>query len=364
MQDAPHCIGCGGKLQNTDKTAPFYTPKALDTEETVYCMRCFRMRNYGEVMPTYLSREDYLDMMLSIPKEVLIANVIDVFDIEGSILPQLHKLTQGNRLMVIANKRDLLPKSVKDAKLKHKINTILHAYGLKPEKILLISAEKRWGIDELIETLQADAKKLDIYVVGTANVGKSTIINHMISSVMQKNEAPITTFHGPGTTQDFIKIPFFDTTLYDTPGLIKKNHLYNLLEDTDLKLVQPKKEVKPRSYQLEVNQTIFAGGLLRMDFLKGLPTTFTFYIAPEVTLHRTKMINADQFYEKHVGGILKPPQDPKNAFEFKVHQFPLKRDQKTDIVVPGLGFFSVKGTGVLRIHTPKTIDAYQRESLI
>lgn len=359
-----HCIGCGGQLQNEDKNKPFYTPKALNEADTIYCMRCFRMRHYGEVMPSYITRDDYTSMLLSIPEDALVVNVIDLFDIEGSLLPQLHRLTQHNRLVVVANKRDLLPKTVKDQKIKHRLNVILQSYGLNPESIHVISAEKNWGIDALIEVLHESAKDKDIYVVGTANVGKSTLINHMITSVMPSEKNPITTFFAPGTTQAFIQIPFYDVMLYDTPGLIKKNHLFDHLNEKALKLIQPKGEVKPKTYQLEVNQTVFLGGLLRMDFINGLPTSFTFFISEQVTIHRTKLIKADEFYDKHVGTLLQPPTDKEDALALTITQFPLKRDKKMDIVLPGLGFFSVKGTGVIRIHTPKGVEPYYRESLI
>ena len=38
------CIGCGKILQDQDKSSEGYTPN-LKNE---YCMRCFRLKNYGE----------------------------------------------------------------------------------------------------------------------------------------------------------------------------------------------------------------------------------------------------------------------------------------------------------------------------
>ena len=42
------CIGCGAVLQNTDKNKNGYTPKL----ENKYCMRCFRIANYGDFTAT------------------------------------------------------------------------------------------------------------------------------------------------------------------------------------------------------------------------------------------------------------------------------------------------------------------------
>ncbi len=359
-----HCIGCGGKLQNEDKEKPFYTPKSLDEDKTIYCMRCYRMRHYGEVMPSYVTREDYIEMISGIPQKALVVKVIDLLDVEGSIMGEITKLIRKNRLIVVANKRDLLPKSAKDGRIKSRLNEILNSYDIEPAMIKLISAVKNQGIDDLVETLEKESKKKDIYIIGASNVGKSTIINHMISATMQKNEAPITTFFAPGTTQDFIKIPFFDAHLYDTPGLIKKNHFFDILDTKGLKAIQPKKEIKPRTYQLDPNQTIFAGGLFRLDYITGVPASFTFYLANSLSLHRTRLIKADAFYEKHKGELLQPPYDPEDALSFKVHQFPVNLDKPIDLVVPGLGFVSIKGKGVIRIHLPESITPYQREALI
>lgn len=360
-----NCIGCGGKLQNTDSKKPFYTPKQITEDETIYCQRCYRMKHYGEITPSYIDKDDYISLMQTIPKDVLIVKVIDLFDIEGSIMPEIMKMVHPSKLIVVANKFDLLPKSVKESKIKQRLNAILHAYALKFDQLLLISAEKNQGIDELIEVLSKSHGGKDIYIIGSANVGKSTLINHMLNAVLKENHNPITTFFAPGTTQNFIEIPFENVRLFDTPGLLKKNHMFFVLDDEKLKTIQPKKEIKPRVYQLQVNQTIFVGSLLRMDFLKGLPSDFVFYFSSQVDLHRTKMINADTFYEKHKDDLLKPNLKLSNGkLDLSAHQFPLKRDQKTDIVIPGLGFFSMKGMGVIRLYTCKGIVPYQRESLI
>ena len=38
------CIGCGQIMQNLDEDKPGYTPNL----KSVYCRRCFRLKNYGE----------------------------------------------------------------------------------------------------------------------------------------------------------------------------------------------------------------------------------------------------------------------------------------------------------------------------
>lgn len=354
------CIGCGGTLQDEDKNRPFYTPKSVEGDAPLYCMRCFRMRHYGEVMPSYIDHTDYPALLDAVDANAAIAKVIDVFDIEGSIIPAITKFTRSNDLHIIANKRDLLPKQANDKKIKQRINNILMAYGLSPRSVHLISAAKRHGIDELIDHLESLDN--DIYVVGASNTGKSTLINAMISAGAQSRETPITTFNVPGTTQDFIRIPFESHTLYDTPGVIIKNHYYNLLDAEAIAQAHPKKEIKPTTYQLSPNQTMFIGALARIDFISGLPSGFTFYVSPDVTLHRTKLLSADEVMDAHAGEFLKPALSEESRWW--VHQYSIETDKKIDIVLSGIGFVSVSGRGVMRVHTPKAITPYKREALI
>ena len=79
------------------------------------------------------------------------------------------------------------------------------------------------------------------------------------------------------------------------------------LSAKNLKYISPKKEIKPKTYQLNPNQTLFLGGLGRFDFVAGDKQGFTAYFDNELKLHRTKLQGASEFYDKHVGSLLVPP---------------------------------------------------------
>src|SRR5699024_5506670 len=109
----------------------------------------------------------------------------------------------------------------------------------------------------------------DVYIVGTTNVGKSTFINRLIKRTTGENDI-ITTSYFPGTTLGFIQIPLDDhTSLIDTPGIVNKQQMAHFMSKNDLKLITPDKELKPKIYQLHSQQTLFIGGLARLDFIKG-----------------------------------------------------------------------------------------------
>ena len=105
----------------------------------------------------------------------------------------------------------------------------------------------------------------DVYVVGCTNVGKSTFINRIIKEVTGEGDM-ITTSHFPGTTLDIIKIPLEDgKALIDSPGIINHHQMAHFVDKKDLKVITPKKEIKPKVFQLNEGQTLFFGGLARFD---------------------------------------------------------------------------------------------------
>ena len=56
---------------------------------------------------------------------------------------------------------------------------------------------------------------------------------------------------------------------YDTPGTIQPDQVLDLLTTQELLTVLPKQIISPRTFILHANQTIFLGGIGRLDYLKG-----------------------------------------------------------------------------------------------
>lgn len=146
----------------------------------------------------------------------------------------------------------------------------------------------------------------DVYVVGTTNVGKSTFINTLISNTSGEKDA-ITTSYFPGTTLGFIDIPLDEnSSLFDTPGVIQRHQMAHYVSEQDLKVITPRREVKPKIYQLNEAQTLYFGGLARLDFESGSRTSFVCYFSNEINIHRTKLEKADDLYQNHLGELLVP----------------------------------------------------------
>ena len=363
------CIGCGAAIQTTDKEQAGFTPssaleKGLETGQ-LYCQRCFRLRHYNEISDVSISDDDFIKLLHEVGEsDALVVNVIDIFDFNGSVIPGLSRFVSGNDVLLVGNKKDILPKSVKDGKVTQWLTERAHEVGLRPVDVVLTSAQNKQAIKELMDKIESHRKGRDVYVVGVTNVGKSTLINAIIQEITGDKDI-ITTSRFPGTTLDKIEIPLDDGSyLFDTPGIIHRHQMAHYLTAKNLKYISPKKEIKPKTYQLNPEQTLFLAGLGRFDFISGERQGFTAFFENTLDLHRTKLAGADEFYQKHAGTLLVPPSSQELADFPKLvrHEFSIK--EKTDVVFSGLGWVRVNEKANIAAWAPKGVDVVIRKAII
>lgn len=361
------CYGCGVTIQTEDPKGVGYAPSSSLAKEEIICQRCFRLRHYNEVQDVSLTDQDFLNILNQLAKtDSLIVKIVDIFDFNGSWLPGLHRFVGKNPILLIGNKADLLPKSVKSSKVIQWMKNEAKQLGLRPIDVLLTSAQKGFHIQEVLEKIDHYRDGKDVYVVGCTNVGKSTLINRILHEAAEV-ENLITTSHFPGTTLDMIKIPLNDgQSLIDTPGIINHHQIAHYVSKKDLKIITPKKEIKSRVFQLNEQQTLFFGGLARLDYEKGGRRSLVCYMGNELDIHRTKLENADALYKNHLGDMLQPPRkDELETFpELIRHDFTI-REGKTDIVFSGLGWVTIPEAGAkVAAYVPKGVHVLLRKSLI
>lgn len=361
------CIGCGIEIQSEDPKREGYAPAASLEKEEVICRRCFRLRNYNELQPVSLSGDDFLAILNGIgEKDGLIIKVVDIFDFNGSWINGLQRFVGNKDILLIGNKSDVLPKSINRNRLINWMKTEAAKLGLKPIDVLLISAHKGHGMEDALNAIDKYRKGKDVYVVGCTNVGKSTFINRIIKNATGMGEV-ITTSHFPGTTLDLVEIPLDDgKAIYDTPGIINDHQMAHHLDAKDLKAITPKKELKPKVFQLNAEQTLFIGGLARFDFISGDRSSFTIHVSNEIPIHRTKLENAKTLYAAHLGEMLSPPsgESLEKMPPLVRHEFSIKKP-KMDLVISGLGWITVQHPGVVvAVHAPRGVDVVLRPSLI
>ena len=368
------CQGCGALIQTTDKLKDGYIPlKVLneyDGTRPLYCQRCFRINHYQECVSNDIPGEDYLKVISSInTTNSLIVLIVDIFDFSGSFLPNIKRLTGQNDVILACNKVDLLPQSVKREKILAWVDEMCREEGLQVLDSILISSKKNIYIDELLELINKYKNGRDVYIVGSSNVGKSKLVNQILKRFTGTDKEVLTVSYAPNTTLNFVGFPLDDgTTLYDTPGVLNRHQYLRYLTRKSLKLAVPQKEIKAQVYQLESEQTLFIGGLARFDLIsgdKGGKSNVVLYFSNDLSIHRTKLSNADNIYETKLYTLLTPPFSAKeNLPKFALTEFHIRDTLKYDIVISGLGFISLRAPFHVKVYAPVMVGIYIRKAII
>jgi len=347
------CIGCGGPLQNTDAAGAFYTPKIEDPKHPVYCERCYKIRHYGQIKPSFMTETMVYETLYQVEKRPgVMVLVTDALDFTGSIHPFFIAMAEAKRTLVIVNKVDVLPHAVSEENLKKRFIHKAKNIGLKVDEIMLVSALKKKNIDHLYDTLKKASRGQDLYLMGLTNVGKSSVLNALLSA--QGLKATITTSFEANVTQDLIPFDIGGQTLYDTPGLTSRHSYRYFLNGNSLRAVLPLKEIKPRVYQNLVHQVFYIGGLSYLVFEATEKSTLIAYFSEKLSIHHRQSKDADVFYEAKIGDFLIPPGAHDITSPLKKTRL-LMNGKKQDIVFPGLGFVTVN-------HVPH-VDVYHYESV-
>lgn len=357
------CYGCGAIIQSADTKKPGYVPESALSKEKILCQRCYKLMHYHQKMESHLTKDDFLHVLQTVgEKDCLVVYIVDLFDFNGSLVPGLMRHIGYNDVLVLANKRDILPKSLKEHRLNTWVRRQFKEYGIKPLDVVITSGKKNMNFDEIFDKIDEYRHGRDVYVVGITNVGKSTFINRMLKNYSDASNL-ITTSEFPGTTLDLIMIPLDDhSSLYDTPGIMNEHQYTSIVDEKDLAYIMPQGEVKPMIYQLNDDQSIFFSGLARIDYTKGDKGNFICYFSRNMQIHRTKTEKADELFNRHKQLQVYGPAS--SMKEMKAYEFTLP-EEKRDIVISGLGFICIHAPkGKIKVYVPEGIDVFMRESLI
>lgn len=374
------CIGCGVKLQTSKPDEPGYVKEIVMIEngENVYCKRCHDIIHHNIKYDATLDLDNYYKKIKEIKyTKSLILLLIDVFDINNGLIPNLSNYIGNNEVLILVNKIDIMPKSVKLHNIEKYIKSISEKNNLNILGIMMISAKSTNDCIKVIEKIRKlkyrykNKSKVafnDCYAMGYSSVGKSTFINTVIANYLD-NKNFITTSAEFNTTLDFIKIPLDSKSyLIDTPGIINKNSFGYYLTSDSMKDLVPKTYIKPRTFQLNIDQTIFIGGLCYLDFLEGENISASFYVSNDLYLHRTKTINKEKLLNLQKNKLLVPPytSDESNLLSDMV-KIDLNIDNKNEpktLFIPNVGFVHLSGNDVLiSLYIDKKIKVWFEDSV-
>lgn len=197
------CPGCGAVLHCTALALPGYLPsekfKVLLQEGRLggaTCQRCHLLTHHQKALSLQVTAEQYRAVVQNIrPLRALVLLIVDVLDIPDSIVPNLTELVGTNkRVLVLGNKVDLLPADSPNylQRLRRRLAECCRdaGFGHLLTDVHLISAKTGYGVETLVSRLQQSWKyKGDVYLVGVANAGKSTLFNTLLESDYCKSHA-------------------------------------------------------------------------------------------------------------------------------------------------------------------------------
>ncbi|GMP24061.1 hypothetical protein CsSME_00001455 [Camellia sinensis var. sinensis] len=425
------CYGCGAPLQTVETDAPGYVdPDTYELKKkhhqlrTVLCGRC-RLLSHGHMITAvggnggysggkqFVSAEELREKLSHLRHEkALIVKLVDIVDFNGSFLAHVRDLAGSNPIILVVTKVDLLPKGtdlncvgdwVVEATTKKKLNVL---------SVHLTSSKSLVGIVGVVSEIQKEKKGRDVYILGSANVGKSAFINALLKMMSYKDPVaaaarkykPIQSAV-PGTTLGPIQIDAFmgGGKLYDTPGVHLHHRQAAVVHSEDLPALAPQSRLRGQSLpnsQVALDEwtaekigsnglngfSIFWGGLVRIDVLKVLPQTcLTFYGPKALQIHLVPTDKADEFYQRELGILLTPPTGKQKADKWigleTERQLQIKFEDAQrpacDMAISGLGWIAVEPIGksprvcdsnleetekelLLGVHVPKPVEIFVR----
>lgn len=314
------CIGCGSKLQTLDKNKEGYiNPKVY--EKATLCERCFKIKYYGEAYVTDNPKDKTSLIKMINDSKKSVVYLVDTLTISKESLSVIDSLS--NKVYLVLTKRDLLPKSVKNSKLKEYISNLTLI-----KDVFVISALKNNGVTELYNELIKNNEK-SVYVIGYTSSGKSTFINKLLT--LNGKSDNITTSSLPNTTLECINIKLNDKlTLIDTPGFVSENSSYNFIDVDIYKKLLPKSVIKPKVYTIKKDFMIILGDILRIENNSNEDVNLVFYFKNEINLNKMRSIRNELLKDK-------------DKLDVKVSD--------KDIVLEGLGYIKVVGYANLTMYT-------------
>ena len=292
------CLGCGAILQNSNKEKDGYTPK----EENNYCMRCFKIQNYGaKIKPTKaINNEDILKKINKSSKFVIF--LIDFLNIYEEVINTFKRIKQDKILVI--TKADLIPKNIKKTNLRQRIKNI---YQIN-EDLIFTSSKTKENLNILKEIIN---RQKEVIICGYTNTGKSSLINTLAN-------ASLTISKNANTTLDFVKISMDEAFIYDSPGFVPKFFLDSLL---------PKKIIRPVSYQLKNKYYL---QFLDYKISSDIDNNFIFFLNNAVKITKRK-IKEEKFLTN------------------------LNLEENSDLIIKGLGFILIKKKCQIKMDIPKNL---------
>ncbi|KAF7726868.1 nitric oxide associated protein 1 [Apophysomyces ossiformis] len=388
-------------------------------ESRLLCQRCFSLQHHQhattDTSPQFLRKTQQYGSLsfLRTKRNPLILAVCDITDLPSSLgdLPKLLRQNNGARVILAANKFDMIPSKARahEQRIKDWIVQYVKKSGVDSRQILrvsLVSAKKGWGINGLMKHLRKECLPTDdVYVIGCTNVGKSAIINQMLSQASTsssslsaaeyrekkaklRSQYHITSAPLPGTTIGTISIPLRvfglspsnvsadtpawmrnrmikrDRFLIDTPGIINDQQLIHRLPFKEQKRILRKGELHPVTYRLTQGKTVLLQPSIRIDVVEATsPVLFTFFSPIDPHISKISKLTAKDPSHQAVDRPISIQLDALRPLpELISVQGRHRMHASVDLAFSSFGWVAVTGAfeqAKFRIWLPEDVDPYK-----
>lgn len=372
MNVVRRCYNCGAILQSKRPNDDGYilrkTLEEAPVNNILFCERCYQENRFNLTPKEAAVSPDFLTMLNDAKaSDALIVYVVDLFSFECSFSRAINDIIRSLPLVILANKRDLMPKEAVDEDLREYVAHRFRASGLPAvkEDVLLLSLSSLSDTSAAAQMIEEKRRRHDVYIIGASGAGKTLFLSSFLHDFTNKSSRSIVTREYPSTHLRVMQIPLdSSSSIYDTPGTGIANSLlgYGDIELSRI-LIPNGIPLVGRDYTLEAGSSLFLGGLVRLDLLKAAKKTpLRVYCSSEVEIRRLrKSKKLDEEYKKSLQKEALSPASERvrSLHDMDIFDLSITEQGKRDIGVAGIGWFTFEGAEqTFRLYVPKGIGIY------
>lgn len=364
-KDKDRCPGCGVFFQRETPGAAGYLPEGKIPDGKTLCQRCFRMRHYGVLKKASVRdraiKKDILEQLSDCAALFLVTDICQ-FEVSSSALEWAKNLNKP--VFLIVNKWDMVKNWISQ---KDMVKWVSLRLSMEEKQIIPMAAKDRQmtsGLRSKIEDTFRQGEK--ILLMGTTNVGKSTLLSALACS-----DTPVTS-RLPGTTMGIISMAGKNGKLLyvDAPGLGESNPWLSRLCPACLASLIPKKQIKNTFGTMKPGHVMALGafGWIETDDCgeRGWIKTEAF-CSDEINVHQTNSEKMSRLIHPYRADIFSFPclgcwnslKEPGYSAQ------PVSLCVNQDLVIPGCGWIALRsGHFSGRVFLPEGVSPVVRPSLI
>ncbi|MFV0498514.1 MAG: GTPase [Bacilli bacterium] len=351
------CDGCGVILQTVDKEKLGYISDGALLKDSRLCMRCFNIKNYSKNINKDYTDKQFIDILKNIDKKNLIVMIVDIFDLNSTLLTSIIDVIKNQDILLFVNKIDILPDTINVERLLSNVVRMYQDLDLNIVNGALVSAKCNFNIEYAKELIDMYSNNRDTYIVGVSNVGKSMFLKSFLKSCDIENKY-ITVSHFPATTINTLKFKYNNNYIYDTPGVINRSQIIHYIKEDDIKYLYPKKLLQT-VLQLRDSSVFFVSGFLKVEVNSKDVVGVTLFCSSELNVHRRKSDGSEGFYKEKKDHLLVHTYIKD---DLKMERLTLKKDE--EVAITGLCWFKVNTTCNIVITLHKNVGFSVRNKLI